>query len=160
LTELEQRLTGKLAEHCLAVLRDCWPGPACPAFTVTGVEVSPLQVPQEPRALLAVAEFRVALGVAAGRIALALPWTMLASAACASGAGAAGGSSASGGTATVTVVLARLAAEPGQLSDLEVGDLIATDQRPSDPLEVTVDGQPRYRGAPGAVDGHKAVRIE
>jgi flagellar motor switch protein FliM len=154
LTELEQRLTGKLAEHCLAVLRDSWPGTVSWAWTATALELAPRQMPQDPRLPLAVAEFRIGLGAVSGRIALALPWSLLASAAGASSGAAAGG------TATVSVVVWRSCAEPGPLSELEVGDLIATDQRPGDPLEVNVDGRPRYRGTPGAVDGHKAVRIE
>jgi flagellar motor switch protein FliM len=51
----------------------------------------------------------------------------------------------------------RLAAD--ELSGLSVGDTIVTDNDCREPLEICIDGRPRFCGLAGLVNGHKAVRI-
>jgi flagellar motor switch protein FliM len=40
-----------------------------------------------------------------------------------------------------------------------VGDVIATGQRPDQPLQVEVDGQVRFLARPGSLNGKKAIQI-
>jgi flagellar motor switch protein FliM len=44
--------------------------------------------------------------------------------------------------------------------DLAVGDVITTEQDVSAPLELSVQGVPKFRARPGAFRGKKAVSIE
>jgi flagellar motor switch protein FliM len=60
----------------------------------------------------------------------------------------------------VSVVLAETKFPAADVNDLQVGDVIDTDKGTDDSLEVTVDGEPRFKGKAGILDGHKAVRIE
>ncbi len=60
----------------------------------------------------------------------------------------------------VAVVLAETRLPAADIRDLQVGDVMDTEKSTDDPLEVTVDGEPRFEGKPGILDGHKAVRIE
>ena len=58
----------------------------------------------------------------------------------------------------VTLAQTRLTA--GELLDLNVGDVITTDQPAGEPLAIDVDGQTQFHVRPGTHKGHKAVKIE
>jgi flagellar motor switch protein FliM len=58
------------------------------------------------------------------------------------------------------VSLAETRITTGELIRLRVGDVITTDKDVQRPLLVTVEGIPKFRAAPGAYKGHKAIRVE
>ena len=60
----------------------------------------------------------------------------------------------------LVAVLAEMQLPAREIRDLEVGDVIATDKPVSEPLAVTLDGQPVLQATPGTLDGRKAVRIQ
>lgn len=64
------------------------------------------------------------------------------------------------GPVHVAAVLAETRLPAADVCDLQVGDVIDTEKGTDDPIDVTVDGEPRFKGKPGTLDGHKAVRIE
>ena len=64
-------------------------------------------------------------------------------------------------TAPVELVatLARTTISTGELVELRVGDIITTDHDIRNPLEVAVEGIPKFEASPGSWKGHKAVEI-
>jgi flagellar motor switch protein FliM len=62
--------------------------------------------------------------------------------------------------ATVSVILVRTRIPANDLANLEVGDVIPTEQRHDQPVQVAVDGRIRFLARPGEMDGRKAIRIE
>jgi len=60
----------------------------------------------------------------------------------------------------VVVTLARSKIRTGDLLDLAVGDIIATEKDVAHPLELSVQGVPKFHARPGAFRGKKAVRID
>jgi len=59
----------------------------------------------------------------------------------------------------VQVRLARSRISTGELFTLRVGDIITTEKDIHSPLVVNVEGVPKFRAFPGAMKGHKAIRI-
>jgi flagellar motor switch protein FliM len=57
------------------------------------------------------------------------------------------------------VRLARSRISTGELFTLRVGDIITTEKDVHSPLVVNVEGVPKFRAFPGALKGHKAIRI-
>jgi flagellar motor switch protein FliM len=60
----------------------------------------------------------------------------------------------------VVVTLAKSRIRTRDLFDLEVGDLITTEQDVTAPLELSLQGVPKFTVRAGALRGNKAVRIE
>jgi flagellar motor switch protein FliM len=58
------------------------------------------------------------------------------------------------------VTLATSKIRTAELLDLAVGDLITTEQEITAPLELSVQGVPKFYARPGAYRGNKAVCIE
>lgn len=61
--------------------------------------------------------------------------------------------------ASLTVVLARSMISAGELGQLEVGDIISTEQLASDPVAVECNREVLFRGTPGVFQGTKAIRL-
>ena len=61
--------------------------------------------------------------------------------------------------ANVIVNLANLSLSTTEIRNLEVGDVMLTEAKPDQALQVLVNGRPMYNGHPGVLDGHKAVQI-
>ena len=59
----------------------------------------------------------------------------------------------------MVVYLAGTRLTAGELMGLAVGDTIVTENDCHQPLEVCVEGRPKFYGFAGLVKGHKAVRI-
>lgn len=63
-------------------------------------------------------------------------------------------------TVELVVTLAESKIRTRDLLDLEVGDLITTEQEVTAPLELSLQGIPKFTVRAGAMRGNKAVRIE
>ncbi len=61
--------------------------------------------------------------------------------------------------ASLAVVLARSTISRAELSQLEVGDIISTEQLATDLAHLEYDGDVLFRGQPGTYKGTKAVRL-
>lgn len=59
----------------------------------------------------------------------------------------------------ISVQLPAFELEADELNDLKVGQLIVTGFEAQSAVEVLVNGEPRFVGTLGALDGHKAVRL-
>lgn len=59
----------------------------------------------------------------------------------------------------MVVNLAQTTITARELMTLEVGDVIMTEKDKKSPLEVYIEGKPKYEASPGAVKGKKAIRI-
>lgn len=66
----------------------------------------------------------------------------------------------SAATEEVVVQLATTRLDGRELAELQVGDLIVTNQPAVTPLRVMVDGKPAFEGRAGAASGYKAVLLQ
>ena len=64
------------------------------------------------------------------------------------------------GMVELVAKLAEVEAPAEEVRQLQVGDVLTTDRGVDELLEVTVDGVAKFRARPGALDGHKAIRLE
>ena len=75
-----------------------------------------------------------------------------------------GGNKMSGNVAgapvDVVTTVARSTIRTGDLLDLRVGDVIATEKHTDEPLELTIHDVPKFWVRPGALKGRKAIQIE
>ena len=62
-------------------------------------------------------------------------------------------------TVPVTVRLAKTALTSRDVMNLEVGDVILTDQPASQGAEILIGNRPVFRGFPGILKGQKAIRV-
>jgi len=60
---------------------------------------------------------------------------------------------------TVTGKLGQNVCTVEELLSLEVGDVVLLDKGPQDPLPINVEGQVKYYGFPGVVNGNRAVQV-
>ncbi len=56
--------------------------------------------------------------------------------------------------------MARSTIRTGDLLDLNVGDIIATEKGVDEPLELTIQNVPKFKIRAGALKGNKAIQIE
>ena len=57
------------------------------------------------------------------------------------------------------VTLAETQIAAGELADLRVGDIIATETAADSPAIVSIEGAAKFRAKPGTYQGRKAVRL-
>ena len=57
------------------------------------------------------------------------------------------------------VTLAETQISAGELADLRVGDIIATETAAEGPAIVSIEGTAKFRAKPGVFQGRKAVRL-
>jgi flagellar motor switch protein FliM len=65
----------------------------------------------------------------------------------------------SGSSAELRVTLAETQITTGDLADLRVGDIIATETAADSPATVSIEGSAKFRGKPGVYHGRRAVRL-
>jgi flagellar motor switch protein FliM len=63
-------------------------------------------------------------------------------------------------TVELVVSLAETHIASDDIRNLRTGDIITTEHHVRDPLSVCIDGVPKFRARPGALEGRKAVQIE
>ena len=156
LSEFENRIAGQMVEACIRAFEAAWPElrvAAVPSEAACRLNRSWLTC-REPYACC---EMELQLGPVAGRVAAAIPWQIARHAIviaphtdCHTGPA----------SVRITVVAGPCTVSARELAQLQVGDLIPTQQSYDQPLDVLVAGTVRYRGRVGSCEGHKAVRIE
>jgi flagellar motor switch protein FliM len=168
LTEIDRRLVALVIEVFLDELRHAWKDVDSLNLAVVQTESDPQRVRAIPPAeAVALARFDVTAGASRGGVNLCIPVKIL------EGIGERlvlerlGQEKAHSPLPAVRNLLVELGVEltrtritAGELFDLGIGDVIATEQDVDAPLVVTVDGVPTFFGRPGIFDGRKAICIE
>ena len=165
LTDIEKRLATRIIELFLDELRAVWRQVDALGLEIAAVEsnscLAGAQACKEP---VTHVQFELSLGQARGTMSLAIPSSLADNCEPASdGARIRQTPSRDGqsvGAVRVAVVLTETTLPAADVEDLQVGDVIDTEKDTDGLLSFTVDGQPRFEGKPGILDGHKAVRIE
>jgi flagellar motor switch protein FliM len=176
LTEIENRLVGRLVTAFLVQLHDAWRNVVMLEIEVDRVESNPQLVQiVPPNEVVILVCFEVTLGKNRGMINLCIPFnTVERFNSQLSNNGWIGYGKTKPTEATrqtisqnvdvaavdLVVTLARSKIRTADLLDLNVGDVITTEQDVSAALELSVQGVPKFSARPGAFRGKKAVRIE
>jgi flagellar motor switch protein FliM len=175
LTEIELSLASRITDSAIESLRRAWAGICDLALSVRLVESNPRNAPIiSTDEVVVVVTFEISTGEVRGVANLCLPSCTLApvanklggrlpSAEARSASGRPQSANLEGGAlpagAQMVVYLASTRLTATELAGLAVGDVIVTENRRNRPLEVCIDGQPKFEGFAGLARGHKAVRI-
>jgi len=176
LTEIENRLIGRLVTSFLIQLKDAWENIVPLTFRIASVESNPQLVQiVPPNEMVILVCFEVTLGKNRGMINLCIPfntierfntqlsnngWVGYSRTKATDETRSKIGSNVDSANVEVVVTLARSKIRTGDLLDLAVGDIIATEKDVAHPLELSVQGVPKFHARPGAFRGKKAVRID
>ena len=171
LTDIELRLVSRITDRCLAELASAWRDLLPLELRVQRVASNPQLVRNvDPTDEIVLFGAELHVGEARGGISLAAPRHVThcllnqlgVHAARASGVPDAAGRPTlppAGSFVELVVHLAKTRIDRAELAELQVGDMITTDHPVEAPLEVSLDGEPRFRAAPGALRQRKAVQI-
>ncbi len=176
LTEIENRLIGRVVKAFLTQLQAAWENIVQLDLHVTSVESNPQLVQiVPPNEVVILVCFEVTLGRNRGMINLCIPfnsierfnsqlsnngWVGYGRTKPTDESRATISSNVDRAPVEVIVTLARSKIRTGDLLDLAVGDLITTEQDVTNPLELAIQGVPKFHARPGAFRGKKAVRID
>ena len=175
LTDIELRLVSRITESALRSLENTWRNICELDLRVVQVESNPqlIQI-VPPNEVVVLVSFEITMGDNRGIMNLCIPFNTIESLSGKLSTDTwsayrkrssdirqrlnveAGMSQAS---VELTVKLARTKLTTQDLLSLSVGDVIVTDTDRGAGVEVLVESQSLFRGAPGILKGHKAVRI-
>jgi flagellar motor switch protein FliM len=175
LTEIELRLASRITDRAIEALRNAWSGVCDLALKVTQVESNPQLVQiVPPNEVIVLISFEISMGDVRGIMNLCIPYNTIEPLAGKLSANTWSsytqkqpdrrqilnletGVANAGVEMIVCLAATKLTAE--ELVGLAVGDVIVTEHDHHLPLEVSVEGRPKYHGFAGLAKGHKAVRI-
>ncbi|MFZ5828554.1 MAG: flagellar motor switch protein FliM [Planctomycetota bacterium] len=176
LTEIELRLVSRITTLFLNELHHAWENVLDLNLAVVQVESNPQLVQiVPPNEVVVLISFELTIGELRGMMNLCIPYNSIeriGGKLSANSWSAYGRKQAtpetikqiSGAVCTSSVALSVRLAQThitaGELVGLRVGDIITTQKDVRSPLVVSVEGVPKFRAHPGAVKGHKAIRIE
>ena len=175
LTEIELRLVSRITDQVIDGLRNAWRNVCELKLRVTQVESNPQLVQiVPPNEVIVLISFEIIMGEMRGIMNLCIPFNTIEPLAGKLSANTwstytqkqadkrqtlnieAGVSSAG---VEMVVYLAETKLTAGELMNLEVGDVIVTEKDKGAPLQVCIEGRPKFDASPGLLKGHKAVRI-
>jgi flagellar motor switch protein FliM len=176
LTEIELRIVSRITTLFLEQLHRAWENVLDLRLEVIRVESNP-QLAQivPPNEVVVVMSFELSLGDVRGMMNLCIPYNAIERI---SGSLSANSWVAYGrreatpeniqqisqtlrsSQVGMNVRLATTKITAGDLMGLRVGDVITTEKDIHSPLLVLVEGVPKFRARPGALKGHKAIRVE
>ncbi len=176
LTEIETRLIGRLVKAFLIQLHDAWENIVPLELSIASVESNPQLVQiVPPNEVVILVCFEVTLGRNRGMINLCIPfntierfnsqlsnngWVGYSRTKPTDETRATIGRNVDTAAVEIVVTLAKSKIRTGDLLDLAIGDLITTEKDVAQPLELSVQGIPKFSARPGAFRGKKAVRID
>lgn len=176
LTEIENRLIGRVVRIFLEQLKMSWENIVTIDFDVERVESNPQLVQiVPPNEVVILVGLEVMFGRNRGMINLCIPfntierfnsqlssngWVGYSKSRATPETRGLISSSVDQAPVQLVVTLARSRIKTGELLGLSVGDIITTEQDANNPLEVSIQDVPKLTGRPGAFKGKKAVRIE
>ena len=163
LTEIEHRLAGRITTVLLDELRHAWKGLLDLRLTTERTESNPRTAPLSSTGIaMTLMQFELSLNGAHGRLNLGIPDSALqhinAQTTSSNQADIAGRTNDS--LVPVVAHLAETKISAADLANLEVGDIITTEQRVDEPIIVRIDGAPHFLARSGVCNGRKAIRIE
>ncbi|MEE3370185.1 MAG: flagellar motor switch protein FliM [Planctomycetota bacterium] len=172
LTEIEQRLVGRIYDTLIGELRQAWGQVWAGELSVERVAERPgLDTNLALHAPVVSFRFELALGTIQGTLDLCFPSCLLQPILTQSVAETAAGPEMSDGTKKqpeshsdvdlidVVLALQETKIHPQDLMDLDVGDLLVTDQDVTTALQVYVAGTRVIGGIPGAIQGRKTLQV-
>ena len=172
-TAIESNLIKKIVLSALADLEESWKALIDLTVSYQRAEVNP-QFAQivPPTDVVVVMNFEVEVEYTSGVISICIPYAMLEPVKEKLAAGfqseqlevdrAWSGRFKAGlmeSKVDMMVELGRVSILGKDIANLKTGDVIQLDHYASDPLEIYVEGIPKYRGYPGIFKGNKAVQI-
>ncbi|MDX1945535.1 MAG: flagellar motor switch protein FliM [Pirellulaceae bacterium] len=176
LTEIELRLVARITGLFLQELKHAWQNVLPLNLAVERVESNPQLVQiVPPNEVVVLISFELTLGELRGMINLCIPfnaierissklaantWATYGKTGATPQSRAQIGRQIDGALVDVVVTLAETRITTGDLVGLRVGDIISTDKDIHAPLDVAVEGVPKFLASAGALKGNKAVRIE
>ena len=176
LTEIENRLIGRVVELFLVQLKNSWENIVELDLTIEKVESNPQLVQiVPPNEVVILVGFEVLLGKNRGMLNLCIPfntveqfnaklsrngWVGYGKSNPSDETRDAISTSMSDAPVDIIVTLARSKIRTGDLLELAVGDVITTEKEVKDPLELSVQDVPKFHARVGAFKGKKAVRID
>jgi flagellar motor switch protein FliM len=176
LTEIELRLVGRITGLFLHELKHAWEGVLPLKLSVERVESNPQLVQiVPPNEVVVLISFELSLGELRGMINLCIPfnaiervssriaansWVTYGKTSSTPQTKAALGRRLDAAQVELIVTLAESKITTADLIGLRVGDIITTDKDIHQPLDVAVQGVPKFQASAGAFKGSKAVRID
>jgi flagellar motor switch protein FliM len=175
LTEIELRLVSRLTTLFLSELKRAWENVISLKLSVERVESNPQLVQiVPPNEVVVLVSFELTMGEVRGIMNLCIPFN------CIERHGSKlSANTWSYGKSSVTpeaklnlarqlnhaqvemvVTLAETRIKTSELLGLRIGDVITTEKDIRTPLEVAIQGVPKFAASPGAIKGHKAVQIQ
>jgi flagellar motor switch protein FliM len=175
LTEIELRIVSRITTLFLEELHRAWENVLDLRLEVLRVESNP-QLAQivPPNEVVVVMSFELTLGDVRGMMNLCIPYNAIEriSGSLSANSWVAYGrreatpenieqitQSLRSSLVAMNVRLASTKITAGDLIGLRVGDVITTEKDVHSPLLILVEGVPKFRAHPGALKGHKAVRV-
>jgi len=175
LTEIELRLVARITNLFLAEMRRAWENVLELDLAVVRVESNPQLVQiVPPNEVVVLISFELTLGELRGMMNLCIPYNAIERI---SGRLTSNSWTAYGRTTTspdsvekistnlhgshvdVVIQLAETLLTARELIGLRVGDVITTEKDIHSPVEVLIEGAPKFRARPGAYKGHKAIEV-
>lgn len=176
LTEIELRLVSRITQLFLNELRQAWANVVPLKLWVERVESNPqlIQI-VPPNEVVVLVSFELSMGETRGMINLCIPFNSIErlSAKLSSNNWATYGKNEQSPQSVAAIskqidrslveliaTLAETKITTGDLLGLRVGDIITTDKDVQSPLQIAVQGVPKFQASAGALKGQKAIRIE
>lgn len=175
LTEIENRLIGRVIQVFLDHLTSSWENIVNLEFKIERLESNPQLVQiVPPNEVVILVGLEVTLGRNRGMINLCIPfntierfnsqlssngWVGYSRNRATVETRTAVAKSVDAAPVELVVTLARSTIKTGDLLELNVGDIITTEQDSKRPLEVSIQNIPKLSGMPGSFKGKKAIRI-
>lgn len=175
LTEIELRLVSRITEQALAGLRSAWSSVYDLKLKVTQVESNPQLVQiVPPNEVIVLISFEITMGEVRGIMNLCIPFNTIEPLVGKLAAKTwstytqkqpeprqvlnlqTGIASAS---VEMVVYLAETKLSAGEVMGLEIGDVITTEKDRRAPLDVFVEGKPKFAAYAGVLKGKKAIRV-
>jgi flagellar motor switch protein FliM len=175
LTEIELRLVSRITDLAIKALSNAWASVCELKLRVTQVESNPQLVQiVPPNEVIVLVSFELSMGEMRGIMNLCIPFNTIEPLTGKLSANTWSTytqkqpdrrqvlnleTSVSNAGVEMVVYLAASRLTAGELLGLAVGDVIKTENDCQLPLEVCVEGRPKFYGFAGLLKGHKAVRI-
>jgi flagellar motor switch protein FliM len=176
LTEIENRLIGRVVELFLVQLKNSWENIVDLTLSIESVESNPQLVQiVPPNEVVILVGFEILLGKNRGMLNLCIPFNTIETYNAklsrngwvGYGKGAPTGetrgkisSSVDDALVDIVVTLARSKIRTSDLLELSVGDIITTEKEVHQSLELAVQNVPKFHASAGAFKGKKAVQIK
>lgn len=176
LTEIENRLMGRVVQKFLEQLKAAWENIVDLTLAIESTESNPQLVQiVPPNEVVILVGFEVLLGRNRGMMNLCIPfntiekynaqlsrngWVGYGKATPTPGTRGQITRNVDAAPVDVVVTLARSTIRTGDLLELAIGDVIATEKGVTAPLEMAIQDVPKFHARAGAFKGKKAVQIE